>query len=54
MDIVNVLMGLKHTQDETFLKLSGLLGFQNFFNIPNLCAVINLKCSAHHQNFLEK
>lgn len=51
---VNVLMGLRHTQDGAFLKLSDLLGFQNFFNIPNLCAVITLKYSSHHQNFLEK
>lgn len=51
---VNVLMGLRHTQDETFLKLSDLLGFQNFFNNPNLCAVITRKYSAHHQDFLEK
>lgn len=51
---VNVLMGLRHTQDETFLKLNDLLGFQRFFNIPNLCAVITLKYSAHLQNFLEK
>lgn len=51
---VNVLLALRHTQDEIFLKLSDLHGFPNFFNMPNLCAVITLKYLAHGQNYLEK